>query len=432
MQKNNPKVLRAWTLYDWANSVYALVITSAIFPIFYAAQTTNNAEGISSDVVQFFGLQFVNTELMSYMLCLSYLVVVILSPILSGIADATGKRASFMQFFSTLGGLSCMSLYFFDAQYLELSMLPVVLASVGFWGSIVFYNSYLPLITEPENFDALSAKGYAYGYVGSVILLIINLVMIMVFNIDVRYCFLLVGLWWIGFAQVSFRHLKNTPGTKQELDAGVLKRGFRELYGVFQKVLQLKSLKIYLLSFFVFSTAVQTIMAMAVYFGEKEIVWPTQEAKSMGLIISILLVQLVAVVGSYLHSWLSNRYGNKLALSISLSIWIALCVIGYFVYTPNQFYIVAGLIGLVFGGIQSLSRSSYSKLLPKTKDLTSFFSFYDVTEKVGLIIGVFIYGFLEGLTGSMRASIAFLTLMFMAGLLILLFVPKQSFTADDV
>ncbi len=415
----------AWAFYDWANSVYPLVISTAIFPIFYAAKTSARIDGVLNDTVLFLGYSFKNTELISYVLAFSYLLIVLISPVLSAVADLAGRRKLFMQAFCYLGGLSCMGLFFFDSQKLELSLIPYILASVGFWGSLVFYNSFLPLLAKHKQMDRLSAKGYSYGYIGSLLLLIINLVMIKGFGIDVKWCFVSVGLWWIGFAQVTFSSLPKE--TSQEKGKSYLKIPLEEFKKVRAQVLLSKGLKWFLIAFFVYSIAVQTIIAMAVYFGEKEILWPNDDEKSTGMIVSILLVQLIAILGAYLHAKLSKRYGNKHALIASISMWIALCLFAFFCTLPLHFYIMAGLIGLVFGGIQSLSRSSYSKLIPDTLDQTSFFSFYDITEKIALVIGIFTYGLLEGLTGSMRASIIFLTFVFILSLVLLFFVPKKSF-----
>ena len=426
MIKGNKKIINAWTFYDWANSVYPLVITTAIFPMFYEAVTSEtNAEGKTiNDMVLFFGYSFKNTELYSYVASLSFLTVSIISPILSGIADYADNKKRFLQFFCYLGATSCACLYFFDTAHLEWSMLPVFLASVGFWGSLVFYNAYLPEIADPVMHDQISAKGYSLGYIGSSILLIINLVMIMVFDIHPKYAFLTVAAWWVVFSQYTFRRLPNRVYLKEERENDWMK-GWKELKKVWGQLSDQKTLKRYLLAFFIYSMGVQTVMLMATLFGAKEINWADDGAKT-GLIVSVLIIQFIAIAGAYFFSWLSKKRGNLQALAISIFIWILICITAYFIHEPVEFYALAGIVGLVMGGIQSLSRSTYSKILPETTDHASFFSFYDVLEKLGIVIGTFAYGLIEGLTGSMRNSVLVLIVFFVVGFFVLLWVPKNN------
>lgn len=423
-KKGDKKVINAWTFYDWANSSYPLVITSAIFPIFYVAKTSTYDENktLVSDVVTFMGHNFKNTELYDYAVALSFIIVCISSPLLSGIADYSGNKKRFMQFFCFLGSACCASLFFFTKVHLGWGLLSIIFASVGFWGSLVFYNAYLPEIAEPADHDKVSAKGFGMGYFGSSLLLIINLIMIKVLHIDARWSFVSVALWWVGFAQITFAKLPHTKKARVKGEGSILLKGFKELGKVWNELRHIKQLKRYLLAFFMYSMGVQTVMIVAVLFAKKEIVG----LEDGNLIISVLLIQFVGILGSFLFSRLSNKIGNIKALGVSLFIWIFICVFTYkFVYTPNAFYIVACLVGLVMGGIQSLSRSTYSKLLPETEDHASFFSFYDVCEKIGIVIGMFSFGFIEGITGGMRNSILALIFFFISGFVILLTVPKS-------
>lgn len=429
--KGDKKVINAWTFYDFANSSYPLVITSAIFPIFYVNVTATKDEtgAIISDTVSLFGRDFKNTEIYDYVVALSFIIVSICSPLLSGIADYIGNKKRFMQFFCYLGSLSCASLYFFSKDFLFWGLLSVLFASVGYWGSVVFYNAYLPEIAHPEEHDKVSAKGYSMGYFGSAILLIINLVLIKAFGMPAKYSFISVALWWVGFAQITFSKLPNARANNDKMfkDHVVLK-GFKELIKVWHELKHIKRLKRYLFAFFTYSMAVQTVMLVAVMFAKKEIVG----IEDSNLIISVLLIQFVGMGGSFLFSRLSKKIGNIKALGVSLFIWIAICYGTYaFVYTPNSFYVVACCVGLVMGGVQSLSRSTYSKLLPETDDHASYFSFYDVCEKIGIVIGMFSFGFIEGMTGGMRNSILSLIAFFVIGFLILLTIPKTKSVTDS-
>jgi UMF1 family MFS transporter len=432
--KGDKKLLNAWAFYDWANSVYPLVISSAVFPIFYEALFTDDNPYIDA-----FGMHLKNSALISFITAAAFLVVAFISPLLSGIADYVGNKKSFMKFFCYTGALSCMGLYWFNLENIYVGLLFYFLGLIGFWGSLVFYNSYLPDIAFPEQQDGLSAKGYSLGYVGSVILMLINLAMIMkpdLFGITgtkseaamkaMRYSFLMVGVWWILFSQYTYYFLpKGNKKEGQKVTNGVIFNGFRELKKVWKLLEGNISLKRYLGSFFIYSMAVQTVVIAATYFGAQEIAWVSESEKTTGLIICILVIQLVAIGGAILTSRASAKFGNIPTLIVINSIWVVFCVITFFITLPVHFYTMAALAGLVMGGIQALSRSTYSKLLPETEDTASFFSFYDVAEKIGIVIGMCVYGIIDQITGSPRYSIVFLAVFFITGILLLRRVPKK-------
>ncbi|NNK72880.1 MAG: MFS transporter [Flavobacteriaceae bacterium] len=441
LQKGDKKLLHAWAFYDWANSVYPLVISSAVFPIFYGALTIiKDSDGKKiSDTVDFLGISFNNDSLISYVTALSFLVVSIISPILSGISDYVGNKENFMKFFCYLGSVSCIGLYWFSLENLAFGLICYMLALIGFWGSLVFYNSYLPDIAHPEQQDKFSAKGFSLGYIGSVLLLIVNLVMILKYDwfgfenagSPTRIAFIMVGIWWMGFAQYTFKYLPTGTNEGHSVTKKVLMHGYNELRKIWRALKLNKVLRRYLTAFFVYSMAVQTIMIAATYFAVEELDWGKQDSTT-GLIISILLIQLIAVVGAQLTAGLSKRIGNIKSLIIIIFIWIAICAYAFFVYTPMQFYITAACVGLVMGGIQSLSRSTYSKLIPaKSEDTASYFSFFDVSEKIGIVIGMFLYGWIAGITGSMRYSIVFLISFFIIGVVLLYRVPKTDLLLNE-
>mgnify|MGYP006147702485 FL=1 len=433
LKKGSKKLMNAWAFYDWANSVYSLVIASAVFPIYY--QALFSSAGINS--VTIFGGEIRSTPLISYTTAAAFVIVSLLIPILSGIADFVGNKKVFMRFFCYLGALSCMGLYFFNLENIFVSLLFYFLALVGFWSSWVFYNSYLPDVAFPEQQDRLSAKGFSLGYIGSVILLLFNLAMIMMpaaFGLGddgaakmmaMKYSFISVGIWWIVFSQYTFYYLPKGNKSKNKVTWKILLDGFKELQGVYGSLSKNLVLKRYLCAFFVYSMAVQTVMLVAAYFGEQEINWGDDDQKTIGLISSILIIQLVAIIGAQLTSKASDKYGNIPTLIVINGIWAVICVVAFFITSPVQFYATAGFVGLVMGGIQALSRSTYSKFLPETKDTTSYFSFYDVSEKIGIVIGMLIYGIIDQLTGSMRNSILFLVVFFIIGALLLFRIPRN-------
>lgn len=429
---SSKRVQRAWSMYDWANSAYNLVITSTIFPAYYTAVTTQKENGrIIGDTVSFFGLNVKNSTLFDYSVAAAYLVIALLSPILSSIADYRGNKKFFMQLFCYTGAIACCSLYFFRRDTVELGVIFSAIAALGYCGSLVFYNSYLPEIALPDERDRLSAQGFAYGYIGSVILQVICFVFVLapdVFGITddsfpPRLSFVLVGLWWLGFSQITFRNMPRGEALPQKPQHGVLWNGFAELRKVWAQLSHMPKLKTYLASFFFYSMGVQTVMLAATIFGTKEL-----QLEQGQLITAILVIQLVAIAGAYIMAKLSDRFGNLRVLLFVVLVWIGVCIAAYYTYTATEFYVVAGIVGLIMGGIQSLSRSTYAKLMPTTHDTTSFFSFYDVTEKLAIVVGMFSFGFIDSIM-NMRSAIVALIAFFAIGAVVLAVAQRKKETA---
>ena len=435
LTKGNRKLLNAWAFYDWANSVYALVIASAVFPLYYGALF----RAADIEKVAVFGTEIARAPLISYVTSAAFIFIALVTPLLSGIADYLGNKKVFMKFFCYLGGLSCIGLYWFSLENIYVGLLFYFLGLVGYWVSFAINNSYLPDIAYERQQDQISAKGYSMGYIGSVILLLFNLAMVMnpeAFGIPdrdgapaemlaMRYSFVSVGIWWILFSQYTFYYLPK--GNKREgARENIVFNGFRELRSVWGQLGDNRVLKRYLLAFFVYSMAVQTVMLIAAFFGEEEIAWGSDSQRTTGLIVSILVIQLVAIVGATLTARASRVFGNISTLVGINLLWVGICIYAYYVVSPMEFYLVAGIVGLVMGGIQALSRSTYSKFIPQTRDTTSFFSFYDVAEKIGIVIGTFLYGMVAQFTGSMRNATIFLGIFFLAGIFLLLRVHRKT------
>jgi UMF1 family MFS transporter len=431
LPRGSKKLTNAWAFYDWANSVYSLVINSAIFPIFYAVVSK---DAFAQGNVPIFFKDWNNESIIIVVTAIAFLIVSIISPILSGIADYSGKKKRFLQFFCYLGAFSCIGLAFFSFDYLWLSLLIYMLALVGFWGSLVFYNSYLPDVALPHQQDSVSARGFSMGYIGSVILLAFCLAMNEfglypesgeLLGLDaVQMSFVLVGIWWMGFAQYTYAYLP--LGTRKDGSdvENIFTNGFKELKKIWQSLSENLQMKRYLGAFFIYSMAVQTVMLVATYFGTEEVEWE-EDGATMGLIVSILLIQLVAILGAWLASLLSRKLGNIKTLIIINVLWAMICIYGYFVVTPLQFYITAACVGFVMGSIQSLSRSTYSKMIPDgSRDTASYFSFFDVAEKIGIVIGLAIFAIVDEISGSMREPILFLVLFFIIGIILLVRVPR--------
>jgi len=466
IKKGDKGTIRAWAMYDWANSAYALTITSAVFPGFYEAITTDkNAAGkiIVDHVDTTLGIGVPSTSLYSYAISAGFLVIALIAPLLSGMADYSDSKKRYMQFFCYLGAAACAGLYWFDLDNIWFGMSMIGLACIGFSGSIIFYNAYLPEIAEPKDYDRISAMGFAMGYIGSVLLLLWNLSMLMAPDIyfDVagktqellssdqgltqamahdgaigyfsdlgcRISFLSVGIWWVLFAQITFWKLPNRV-FKNKITNDVMLNGYREIKKVWNEARKTTRLKKYLIAYFVYNTGVQTVMFMAANFAAREIKIHGPDGEDLpfetqNLIITILIIQLVAIVGAYLFSFLSKRLGNLNALKIAVSFWILLCVGAYFVEYETAFYILAAGVGMVMGGVQALSRSTYSKFIPETKDHASYFSFYNICYYIGTVLGTFGFGYVLYLTDNIRMSILLVTVFFIAGGIMLFKVPKE-------
>ena len=423
MQTASKRVVNGWAMYDWANSVYNLVITSTIFPAYFESMTGDGDDATIGDKVSFLGREFVNTSLYNYALSIAFLIVAIMSPLLSSIADYKGNKKSFLRFFMTMGSIACSALFFYNEKNLWFGLACSIIACVGYWASIVFYNSFLPEIAAPEDRDRVSAKGFSFGYTGSVILQVICFVFVLkndMLGITKGFAsqlsFLLVGVWWFSFASLSLSRLPQSEPAGTGNGNNILSKGYKELGKVWNQLTHLPVLRNYLISFFFFNMGVQTVMLAATLYGKSELAIPTEN-----LIIAILIIQLIAIPGAYVISRLSSVIGNLRALMVCVFVWIGICFYGYKIPSGDvmQFYIIASIIGFVMGGIQSLSRSTYAKLMPVTKDTASFFSFYDVSEKIGIVSGLFLFGFLAEKTGSQRTSVLMLMVFFIVGLILL-------------
>jgi MFS transporter, UMF1 family len=427
--KNNPETIKAWCLYDWANSVFTLTITTVVFPIYFSEVTTL-PDG--DNTVTFFGWSLRNTVLYSYTLSAAFLIIAFINPLLSGIADYSGQKLRFMRFFTLLGAAACSGLFFFNGTNIHFGIILFGLGTIGYAGSLVFYNAFLTEIATPDQMDKISAKGYAYGYIGSVILLIINLIIILspkTFGIHdsklpSQIAFLSVGIWWFGFALLSFKGLPKDRPTDVKWGK-IIRNGYKEVVVVFRRVRSNALISGFLISFFFYIMGFQTIMYFASLFAENELHLPLS-----GLIASMLLIQLIAILGARLFAKFSGKYGNLKVLLFAVSVCILVCISAYFIYQAIYFYLLAVVVGLIMGGIQSLSRSTFSKLIPNEEETASYFSFYELTEKVGIVLGTATYGLLLQWTGTMRNSSLGLVVFFLLGGLFLILLIRKSKNSD--
>lgn len=410
-------------MFDWANSAYNLVIVSTVFPLIFKAYIPDGST--------FWGLTFKSSDsLYTYAMCISYLIISLITPILSGIADYGGYKKRYMQFFSTMGAISCAALFFFDKDHQWIGIFGAIIASIGFSGSLVFYNGFLSELVPKRLHDKVSAKGFAYGYLGSSLLLIM-VILLNTFKdtffgvtdadspIIFKVSFILVGIWWFSWARWTFAVLPK--GEKSDLPKKeMMFKGFNELKHVWQQIKELPRLKRFLSSFFVIDLGVQTIVIIAPLFAMKVF-----DMKGGELVPLVLIMQFLGIAGAAVFSKISKKYGNVVGLSGSTITYLSVCVLACVANQKWMVYVVAGLIGFAMGGIQSLFRSTYSKLLPETKDHASFFSFFDITEKLAIVTGTFIYAGVETIASNLnwdfaeRLGVAVLGVFFLLGLVLL-------------
>lgn len=402
-----------WAFYDWANSSYSLVIGTAIFPIYYAAVM----EGAGKTSFPFFWGEISTTAAYTFVVAASFLTISLLTPYLSALAEIAGSKKTFMRGFIWAGSLACMGMYAFTDEVLWWGLLSPYVASLCFSGSLVFYNSYLPEIAPTEEQDALSARGFALGYLGSSLVLITALAFIQ--NPEwigdetagrvTRLSFLSVGVWWFGWGEFSLFRLP--AGHQMEApiqEKGWIRATYLRLFEVVKTFRTMPGVERFLLGFFFASAGVQTVILIASLFGSKALGLETS-----ALITTILLIQFVGVLGSWLFARWSRSLGNIRAMLVAAMVWVVICAMAYFVNTELQFYLLGAAVGLVLGGIQSLARSTFSKLLPREGEHVTYFSFFDIAEKLATVFGMVAVGWLETTTGDLRLAAAMLSVFFL-------------------
>lgn len=418
--KNQPRELFAWAMYDWANSVYSLAIATAIYPIYFG--------DVAPTLVKITDSFWLNkTSLYSYAISFAYILIVVLSPLLGGLADARGLKKRFLTTACVSGSAAVALMFFFTNETLLLGVILFVVASF-FWAmSEIFYNSFLPDVATEDKFDALSARGYSLGYIGSSIQLIVALALIFAHEplgittgMATRIAFIFTGVWWGGFGLWCLMRIKNRKANVIQVSAtNIFARGFQELYASFREIVKFRVLLLFLITFLIYDTAVQTVMYIATPFGKEEIKLDTQN-----LILVLLVIQFIAIPGALLFGKISEKLGNIFALRILVVLWIGICVIAYYITVPIQFYLLGALVGLVMGAVQSTSRAAYTKLIPEEhRGTASFFSFYSMVDKIAIVLGTLTFGLVNDYTGSMRLGILFLIVWLTLGLILLFVVP---------
>ncbi|WP_277673661.1 MFS transporter [Piscibacillus halophilus] len=403
------KLQRSWMMYDWANSAFATTIMAAVFPIFYnSVAAANLSEGAA-------------TSYYSFTQSIAVLIVAVMAPILGAIADYSAAKMKFLRFFAYMGMAGSILLFTVNEGNYILASLLFIIASVGFSGGNVFYDAFLPHVTNKDDMDRVSTKAYAFGYIGGGILLAINLLMIMKYSWfglpsskeATQLAFVSVGLWWFIFSIPLFKNLKEEKVVNQgKRTKSYVAIGFSRIGETFKTLKHYKQLLIFIIAFWMFSDGISTIIRMATFYGA------TIGIGQNDLIAALLITQFVGIPCTLFFSKLAKWISAKKALTLALMVYVVIVILGYFMTSALHFYLLAVCVGTVQGGAQALSRSIFARMIPHNKH-AEFFGFYGITSKFAAIIGPAVFGITAGLTDNSRLGILSLIVFFVIGIVLL-------------
>lgn len=403
------KLQRSWMMYDWANSAFATTIMAAVFPIFYnSVAAANLSEGAA-------------TSYYSFTQSIAVLIVAVMAPILGAIADYSAAKMKFLRFFAYMGMAGSILLFTVNEGNYILASLLFIIASVGFSGGNVFYDAFLPHVTNKDDMDRVSTKAYAFGYIGGGILLAINLLMIMKYSWfglpsskeATQLAFVSVGLWWFIFSIPLFKNLKEEKVVNQgKRTKSYVAIGFSRIGETFKTLKYYKQLLIFIIAFWMFSDGISTIIRMATFYGA------TIGIGQNDLIAALLITQFVGIPCTLFFSKLAKWISAKKALTLALMVYVVIVILGYFMTSALHFYLLAVCVGTVQGGAQALSRSIFARMIPHNKH-AEFFGFYGITSKFAAIIGPAVFGITAGLTDNSRLGILSLIVFFVIGIVLL-------------
>lgn len=402
------KEIVSWAMYDWANSAFATTIMAAVLPVFYYDVAAKNLDRTTASA--FYG----------YSQSIAMVCVAILAPILGALADYSNSKMKFLRFFAYMGMIASVLLAFVgEGDYLLASFL-LIIGTIGFSGSNVFYDAFLPEIAPEEDIDRISTRGYAFGYIGGGLLLVINLAMIMKPGlfflpntlIATQLSFASVGVWWFLFSIPMFRNVKERKLETRKISGSYIGIGFKRLKETFKEINQFKNLLVFLIAFWLYNDGISTIIKMATIYGRDIGIGSTD------LIAALLITQFVGIPFAFLFGWIAKKINPKRALYIALWTYVIIIIFGYFMQTALHFYLLAITVGFVQGGSQALSRSIFGSMVPKNRH-AEFFGFYGISAKFSAIFGPFVFALVGQLTGSSRLGIVSLLIFFLVGMLLL-------------
>jgi UMF1 family MFS transporter len=426
--KNNPREIFGWKIYDWANSAFSTTIAGALYGP-YLTEITQRAVG-ENGVVFNLGPLGAITSKSFFPTCVSVAVFlqIFVLPILGSVADYSNLKKKLLAVFCYIGVAATCAMFFITGNLYWLGGLLFIIANLAFGASLVLYNGFLNDITTEDQRDKVSSRGFAYGYLGGGLLLALNFLLVLnaaKLGIDsymaVRISLLSAGLWWGGFALITFARLKSRTAEKT-LPAGksYLTIGFSELGRTFRELARLRSTLRYLIGYLFFNDGIQTVISMASVFLSQELFIAKGVETNQSFLLGIfLLVQFVAIFGALVFERLAYAIGTKYAILVSLVIWSGIVIYGYgFLQTTRDAWAMGALIGIVMGGSQALSRSLFSRMIPEGRE-ASFFGLYEVSERGTSWLGPLIFGIVVAITDSYRQALLSLIALFVIGTLIL-------------
>lgn len=407
------RAIRAWTMYDWANSTFATTIAAAVLPVYYSTVASKNLQPHEA------------TSNWAFTTTIALVLVAIIGPILGAMADFSGAKKRFMSIFVVVGVTGTALLYLVKSGDWFMASVFYIIGSIGFAGANVFYDSLLPHVAHEDEIDQVSSRGYAMGYAGGGILLAINLVMIM-FSPDhltelmTRLSFLTVSIWWFVFTIPLWRNVKEPPRRilASEIGFNPVKASFSRLASTFKEIKKYKELTKFIVAFWLYNNGIGTIIFMATIYGTE------LGFSSTTTIGTLLMVQFVAIPFAILFGWLAKKIGTKRSILLSLLIYTLIAIGGYFLYKEIHFWLLGFGVATVQGGSQALSRSLFGRMMPKSKS-AEFYSFFSVSEKIAGTVGPLLFGVVSRIMGGSRLSIVSLIIFFSLGGLLLWRVKEK-------
>jgi UMF1 family MFS transporter len=422
-------------MYDWANSAYITTAAVALLPNYFARAI------VGEGGINLFGMNVSATTLWGYMLGTAAFLVFLFAPVLGAIADFSSGKKRFLMGFAYTGSLFATMLYFCESGNVGLTVLLFIGSQVCFVAANVFYDAFLPQITSEDKLDAVSARGYAFGYVGGSLQFAIALGLVAMheavgisITMAARIGMAMTGIWWAGWTLLTMKYLKEVK-TPYELPEAYrnqpkvlayLALGIRRTISTAKRVGRFKHLTLFLIAYMIYNDGIHTVTSMATIYGTEEL-----RLSTTALMVTLLLVQVVAIGGALIFSRLASRIGAKRSVMFALVLWSGVVTYGYFIHTATEFFVLGIIVGIVLGGTQALSRSLYGSMIPEGAS-AEFYGFYSVFSKFSSIWGPVTFGLIRQITGSARLAIISLMIFFIVGLILLGFVDEEKAKADKL
>jgi UMF1 family MFS transporter len=438
---NDKREIFGWAMYDWANSAFSTTVGTVFLAPYVANLAAEAAKPYADGLARLAGVPVAPDSFFPFCVSISVGLQVLILPILGAIADYSHLRKQMMQLFAVLGAVATVALFFTTAPVWWLGGLLYIIANLAFGAALVFYNSYLPDIASPDQRDKVSSYGWAMGYLGGALLLVVNLALYLLHNkiglaadTAVRINLASAGLWWLGFSFFTWVRLRPRHAAKR-IPAGenYVSVGFKQLWGTLKGVRRFPETLKFLLAYFLYNDGIQTVIAVSATFAAAPLLRGGLEIGQSTLTIVILMIQFMAYFGALLWGRLAGRIGAKQSILVSLVIWAGVVIYAYIGLRGDtrvvEFFILGGCIAVVMGGSQAISRSLFAQMIPASRE-AEYYSFYEVSERGTSWIGPFLFGMMNQVFGSLRPAILSLIFFFVMGLIVLPFVNVKKAVAD--